>query len=106
MSTRDIDTKALRELLEPASGNLDLIVAAVNALPALLDAAEERDRLRALLTPPHPLEYAENDSDFGRECTQCGCPVPSGYRHAHAGWCSNEVGRLYRYLNPPESLDK
>lgn len=47
---------------------------------------DELARLRALI-PPHPIEYAENDTDRGRVCGACGFPVPGGYAHAHAVWC-------------------
>lgn len=37
--------------------------------------------------PPHPLEFAENDTDLGRACMRCGFPVPASYRYAHNKWC-------------------
>lgn len=64
--------------------------------------SEKVDRLRrviaALPTLPHPVRFAENDSDAGRFCARCGLPVPGGYKHAHAEWCERlHVGERHHH---------
>lgn len=46
---REIICAHREQAYEPRTANCDLVIAAVNALPGLLDASDERDRLRAAL---------------------------------------------------------
>jgi len=50
---------------------------------------ERLDTLARLGVLPHPMTYAENDTDQGRSCMRCGLPVPGGFKHAHVVWCED-----------------
>ena len=77
---RVIDTAmALRShyVLRVASEDAILIAAAVNALPALLDAAAERDALAAKVEQVRALHPRDDDM-----CCNCGQPHPCDTRAA------------------------
>ena len=64
----------------------ELIVAAVNALPALLDAAAERDALAAKVERVRALHQQAPV----RACPDCGGPLPAG--HARCTNCKRKAG--------------
>ena len=72
ISSEAMGRDVMGPMLRPALFDVELVVAAVNALPALLDAAAERDRLAAAVEAVRSLatEWATQPNDYDEDTEQ------------------------------------